>query len=373
MILYKTKESEVVRIDGGSDGQSLKKYSTTVTGDGTKTVFTIEHNLGTEDILFEMNDGIEPVLIDYAVIDKDNVNITFAVAPTANETYHIKIYGVLENSQESAGNNTVNPPKIGTINTANADWNYTLDDTNGIITLNYYTGNAEDVIVYGTYNVDGSKTYKTNLASNMGNNINYMFAGNKTVKNIIFNDDLDTSTCTNMSYMFYYCNSLISINLSNFNTSNVTDMDGMFFYCESLTNLDISSFDTSNVTDMTEMFDGCKLLASLDVTNFNTENVTSMKGCFSHCKLITTIDLNNFNTNNVTNMQSLFYGCTSLSTLDLRSFDTRNTTYMEGMFYDCTSLTSILATNDKWVTSHIPSIHTNAMFEGCGVSSITYV
>ena len=31
-----------------------------------------------------------------------------------------------------------------------------------------------------------------------------------------------------MSYMFYKCSSLTSLNLSNFNTNNVTNMSGMF-------------------------------------------------------------------------------------------------------------------------------------------------
>jgi surface protein len=34
--------------------------------------------------------------------------------------------------------------------------------------------------------------------------------------------------------MFYYCNSLKSLDLSNFNTQNVTEMYGMFSGCESL-------------------------------------------------------------------------------------------------------------------------------------------
>ena len=37
-----------------------------------------------------------------------------------------------------------------------------------------------------------------------------------------------------MSYMFYDCNSLTNLNLSNFNTQNVTDMSWMFIGCNSL-------------------------------------------------------------------------------------------------------------------------------------------
>ena len=32
----------------------------------------------------------------------------------------------------------------------------------------------------------------------------------------------------NMSYMFYWCSSLTSLDLSNFNTNKVIDMNGMF-------------------------------------------------------------------------------------------------------------------------------------------------
>lgn len=106
MILYKTKENEVVRVDGSSNGQSLKKYSTTITGDGAKTVFTIEHNLGTEDILFEMNDEEELIFTDYSVVDNNTVNITFSIAPIQEENYSVTIYGVNGSSNGSGGNNS---------------------------------------------------------------------------------------------------------------------------------------------------------------------------------------------------------------------------------------------------------------------------
>ena len=48
---------------------------------------------------------------------------------------------------------------------------------------------------------------------------------------------------TDVSYMFYSCSSLTSINLSNFNTNNVTNMSYMFYCCKSLTSLDISNLN----------------------------------------------------------------------------------------------------------------------------------
>ena len=60
----------------------------------------------------------------------------------------------------------------------------------------------------------------------------------------------------NINYMFYKCNKLLSIDLSNFNTNNVTNMEYMFYNCSSLTSLNLSNFNTNNVKDMSSMFYG---------------------------------------------------------------------------------------------------------------------
>ena len=54
------------------------------------------------------------------------------------------------------------------------------------------------------------------------------------------------------------------------NTSNVTNMNNMFQFCNSLTSLDVSNFNTSNVTNMDSMFNNCTSITSLDVSRFNT-------------------------------------------------------------------------------------------------------
>ena len=83
-----------------------------------------------------------------------------------------------------------------------------------------------------------------------------------------------------MSSMFYWCNKLTIIDVSNFNTSKVTDMSSMFSNCHNLTSLDISNFDTSKVTDMSGMFSRCSGLTSLDLNKFDTSNVTRMDAMF---------------------------------------------------------------------------------------------
>ena len=81
--------------------------------------------------------------------------------------------------------------------------------------------------------------------------------------------------------MFNGCNSLISLDLSNFNTQNVTDMDSMFCDCDSLISLDLSNFNTQNVTNMNGMFSGCN---SLKRENIITKNDKILKALDKYFK-----------------------------------------------------------------------------------------
>jgi surface protein len=88
-------------------------------------------------------------------------------------------------------------------------------------------------------------------------NASYMFSYSTTAsafKNLTAINGLsllDTSNTTNMSYMFYYCSNLASLDLSNFDTSKVTNMQSMFRYCTVLPTLDLSSFNTLAITSST--------------------------------------------------------------------------------------------------------------------------
>ena len=44
---------------------------------------------------------------------------------------------------------------------------------------------------------------------------------------------------------------------------NYDNLSEMFFNCESLISIDLSNFNTEKVTDMSHMFDGCKSLVSI--------------------------------------------------------------------------------------------------------------
>ena len=159
-----------------------------------------------------------------------------------------------------------------------------------------------------------------------------------TIENISY---LNTSEMTDMSYMFYGCENLQSLDVSNFNTENVTDMSVMFRKCKNLQSLDVSNFNTAKVKNMDNMFADCWRLQSLDLSNFNTENVTNMSFMFYWCENLLSLDVSNFNTAKVENMKGMFYSCSKLPSLDVSSFNTENVTDMYKMFYWCGNLQSL--------------------------------
>ena len=74
--------------------------------------------------------------------------------------------------------------------------------------------------------------------------------------------------------MFYDCDKLISLDLSNFNTQNVTNMSAMFEYCNSVIRLDLSNFNTQNVIHIFNIFWGC---ISLKKENIITQDNKILK------------------------------------------------------------------------------------------------
>ena len=184
-------------------------------------------------------------------------------------------------------------------------------------------------------NIDLSK-FDSSLVTDMSD----MFYECNTLKSIKFGN-FNTSLVATMRGLFTRCKSLESLDLSSFNTKLVVDMYAMFCSCESLKILIISNFDTSSVNTMHSLFEFCKSLTSLDLSNFDTSLVTDMGYMFNFCKSLTSLDLSNFNTHLVTTMQDMFFACDSLVILDLSNFNTQLVTIMDYMFSNCKSLVSL--------------------------------
>ena len=135
------------------------------------------------------------------------------------------------------------------------------------------------------------------------------------IKHIVLDKSFETFSPTTLNHFFANLTKLETITgLEYLNTVNVTDMSFLFYGCEKLTSLDLSHFNTANVTNMSSMFDGCTGLTSLDVTNFNTANVTDMSYMFYGCRRLKEIYVSDkFVTDIVKSSEDMFLGCNSLS------------------------------------------------------------
>jgi surface protein len=178
----------------------------------------------------------------------------------------------------------------------------------------------------------------------------YMFYGCQNITSLDLSN-FDASYDCDMSYMFYYCSRLENIDFSKIDTHLVNNMSWMFYYCLSLTSLDLSEFDVSDVTDMAHMFYGCSNLISLNVSNFNTRIVMHMSNMFCGCSSLSSLDVSSFSTGIVRDMDCMFGGCSSLTSIDVSNFDMSNVTTIKAIFSGCSSL--------------------NVIKMGCDISNIT--
>jgi len=114
------------------------------------------------------------------------------------------------------------------------------------------------------------------MVSMVPKDMSYMFFELKYLKSVEGLENLNTSICTNMQFLFAGCSSLKKIDISGFNIKNLTNTNGMFANCSQLERIycndDWSS--SEKLTDSQGMFQGCTALAGSDGTTFD-ENHTN--------------------------------------------------------------------------------------------------
>ena len=216
----------------------------------------------------------------------------------------------------------------------------------------------------GLNEITGLKYLNTAEVTDMS----YMFWNCRNLSSLDLTN-FNTTKVENMFGMFYDCENLSSLVISNFNTANVTDMSNMFYLCKNLSSLDIPNFNTANVTDMSYMFDMCNILTELNLSNFKTEKVKNMRYMFSYCNKLKKLNLSNFNTANVTNMTCMFINCKELSSLDISNFNTAKVKDMSSMFKNCQVLSSLDLSNFN--TTKVTDM--SGMFSGCSMLQTIYV
>ena len=205
----------------------------------------------------------------------------------------------------------------------------------------------------------------TNFNTTKVEDMSGMFSSCQKLSSLTLSESFNTANVTDMSNMFSYCNMLEKLNLSNFNTTKVEDMSYMFYMCQKLTELNLSNFNTEKVKKMSCMFSYCSMLEKLNLSNFNTAEVTNMSGMFYGCYKLPSLNLSNFNTAKVTNMSQMFYTCKELPSLDLTNFNTAKATNMQEMFKGCSTLQTIYVSDNFVVTGITDENYKKDLFTGC--------
>ena len=178
-----------------------------------------------------------------------------------------------------------------------------------------------------------------------------------------------------ISYIFFECSKLKYIpDISNWNTKNIYNMSYLFKGCSELKSLpDISKWDTSNVVNMSNMFLGCKSLIYLpDISKWDISNVNDLSGIFSECKELENLpDISIWNTENVLYMKNMFNQCSSLVYLpDISKWKTRKVLSFYQIFKNCFKLKEIPKIEETWSVSSKCDV--TSMCQGCVKLSPSY-
>lgn len=158
--------------------------------------------------------------------------------------------------------------------------------------------------------------------SGKGTSVNGVFQNSK-LSNLIGSENLINSTWSALPSIFTGCNSLTSIDVSNWDTSNVTDMSVMFQNCKNLqTIVGLENLDMSKVTNFTGMFNECASLTEINLptTNFNGKNIR-LNSFAQGTKSLTTLDLTNWTNAMVIGDLNRFLNYSSVTSFDVSTLD----------------------------------------------------
>lgn len=260
---------------------------------------------------------------------------------------------------------------------------------------------ASDPSVPGTVTAFLSADKKSLILA--GNGYGLVFAnedssgafGNLTALKTVSNTNLlDTRNATTMADMFNFDKKLANISVTTWNVSKVTDMSNMFYCCDSLpsidlkpntctakdgsgqytawntaslkntsgmfmdyggenhalTTVDTTGWDTSKLEDTSYMFMECRgLTAVKGIESWNVSNLKTANNMFQDCQSLQTINVSDWNTASLENTSVMFSSCKALKNIDISKWDmskvTRSEdasqTMSEAMFAYCESLTEL--------------------------------
>ena len=142
----------------------------------------------------------------------------------------------------------------------------------------------------------------------------------------------------NVFYQYNFDLSENNVKLIWYEETEITSSACLFYTCEKIKEIDLSNYDSKDSSSTFRMFRDCIELTSIKFGNFNTSNVLNFEAMFKNCTSLKKIDVSSFDTSKATSMFRMFYGCTSLISLDLSNFFTPELINIVEMFNFCKQL-----------------------------------
>ena len=140
-------------------------------------------------------------------------------------------------------------------------------------------------------------------------------------KSFVYLSDIDVSELNDLSSIFDGLKIEV-VDISGWDTSNVTTMAYMFTECEDIKKIiGIENLDVSKLEDANSMFYMCENLVELDLTNWNPKLLQKTRYMFYDClnlKIIKNIE--NWQLPNIKDVCRMFCDCAKLD-VDLSNWD----------------------------------------------------
>ena len=320
---------------------------------------------GVVDALNTLNQGyfaydVNIIYVPTSYYTYGSLDITTPIPPT---TGFVSLWNTANTSGGSSTSTQVQLPLVatGTYNFV-VDWGDGNTDTittwNQAETLHTYASSGTYTItITGTCNGwsfanAGDRLKITSISSwgnlNLGNDAYYFYGCTNLNLNAV-SDVLDLTGTTNLSFIFYNCTSLTTVNnINSWDVSSVTNMNNMFSY--TYFNSNISSWDVSSVTDMSAMFNNA-FVFNQPIGSWDVSSVTNMNFMFLGAVDFNQ-DIGSWDVSSVTNMSSMFSSATSFNQ-PIGSWDVSSVTNMLGMFGSATAFNQNIG---SWDVSNVTDL-----------------
>ena len=336
---------------------SFNKYSSFKSSNGKLLLFNMNNSGSIEELY--IND-VKQELPVHTLIRNPNNNTYESTGPAQiyNLTENINTIRIKGNFSLKGSNLNISDFKIGSKTTTTEAM---FTECGGTLQFHEFKNNEANngENIRNISNMFLNSTYTnldiTNLKINNSRDIEGMFDGCKSLTTLKGLNTLITNDVINMKNLFRNCESLLNLDVSNFNMKKVVNISGMFNNCKKITALSTNNWVGNEIKDISYLFSGCEELLSINISRLSFNKVEKINNLFENCKKLSNLQMPTISIDNITNISYVFFGCQSLNqTINIDNWIYDNVENMEGTFGDCPAFDTLNVSG--WNISNVTNI-----------------